>query len=191
MGTNIKLAIAPLGWTNDDVPELGGQISFEQCISEMALAGFRGCEVGSKFPRDINQLKKALELRKLEICNQWFTFTLTVGPFSKVRKEFEEHLDFLVTMGANVVGGGECGNSIHGRAIPVLREKVVFTKEDWQKVTQGLNELGKIALDRGLKLAYHHHMGTGVQSIAETDRLFLHWPGLPNLKIHRKCQLPP
>jgi len=36
----IKLAIAPIAWTNDDLPELGGHIPFEQCIDEMAEAGF-------------------------------------------------------------------------------------------------------------------------------------------------------
>ena len=55
----IKLAIAPIGWTNDDLPELGGDIPFEQCISEMALAGFKGCEVGNKYPKnDLELLKK-------------------------------------------------------------------------------------------------------------------------------------
>ncbi len=171
IASNVKLGIAPIGWTNDDIPELGGQISFEQCVSEMALAGFQGCEIGIKYPRNIHQLKKALELRKLEICNQWFTYTLTVDPLGEVSKEFKAHLDFLEAMGAKVVGGGECGNAIHGKAIPILGEKVAFSEEEWQKVTKGLNELGEIARDRGFKLAYHHHMGTGVQSIAETDRL--------------------
>lgn len=171
MAIKVKLGIAPIGWTNDDVPELGGQIPFEQCIDEMALAGYQGCEVGNKFPRDVDQLKKALELRKLKICNQWFSYTLTVNPLNQVRKEFEDHLDFLEAMGADIVGGGECGNSIHSQAITVLGKKVIFTEEEWKNVTRGLDELGKIAKDRGFKLAYHHHMGTGIQTITETDRL--------------------
>ena len=48
----IELGIAPIGWTNDDLPEIGGDITFEQCISEMALAGYKGCEVGTKFPKN-------------------------------------------------------------------------------------------------------------------------------------------
>ena len=54
---NIKIGIAPIGWTNDDLPELGGNITFEQCISEMALAGYVGCEVGNKYPKDPEILK--------------------------------------------------------------------------------------------------------------------------------------
>jgi len=59
----VKLAIAPIGWTNDDMPELGAENTFEQCISEMALAGFVGSEVGNKYPKDTKVLKKALDLR--------------------------------------------------------------------------------------------------------------------------------
>ncbi|MGB2174770.1 MAG: myo-inosose-2 dehydratase, partial [Flavobacteriaceae bacterium] len=60
----IQFGIAPIGWTNDDMPELGGDISFEQCVSEMALAGYTGCEVGNKFPvHDLPVLKYHLELR--------------------------------------------------------------------------------------------------------------------------------
>ena len=45
---DVRLGIAPIAWTNDDMPELGGEISFEQCIDEMALAGYVGSEVGNK-----------------------------------------------------------------------------------------------------------------------------------------------
>ena len=47
----VKLGIAPIAWTNDDLPDLGGENTFEQCVSEMALAGFTGSEVGNKYPR--------------------------------------------------------------------------------------------------------------------------------------------
>ncbi len=56
--SNVKLGIAPIAWTNDDMPDLGKENTFEQCISEMALAGFKGSEVGNKYPRDVEVLKK-------------------------------------------------------------------------------------------------------------------------------------
>ena len=40
MFNNVKLGIAPIGWTNDDMPQLGGELTFEQMFSEAALAGF-------------------------------------------------------------------------------------------------------------------------------------------------------
>lgn len=170
---NIKLGVAPINWTNDDMPELGGENTFEQCISEMALAGFTGCEVGNKFPRDTHVLKKALELRGLQICNQWNSYELTTKSLEENIKSFTELLDFLETMGAKVIGGGEVGNSCQGQmTVPVFEGKgMLNTDAEWKIFTNGLNELGKIARQRGMKLAFHHHMGTCIQTIAETDRL--------------------
>lgn len=169
---NIKLGIAPINWTNDDMPELGGENTFEQCISEMALAGFTGCEVGNKFPRDTDVLKKALALRGLQICNQWNSYELTTKSLDENIKNFTRLLDFLETMGAKVIGGGETGNSCQGQNVPVFEGKgMLNTNEEWKRFTTGLDALGKIAAERGMKLAFHHHMGTCIQTIEETDRL--------------------
>ena len=69
----VKLAIAPIGWTNDDMPDLGGENTFEQCVSEMALAGFTGSEIGNKYPQDTAVLKHKLDVRGVRICNAWFS----------------------------------------------------------------------------------------------------------------------
>jgi inosose dehydratase len=167
----IKLAIAPIGWTNDDMPELGGDIPFEQCVSEMALAGFTGSEVGNKYPKDPKVLNKALGLRGLTICNAWFSSFLTTKPFKEVEKEFIKHRDFLYAVGARVIGAAEQGHSIQGQAKPVFDDKPVFTDEEWGKLCDGLNKLGKLAAAKGMALTYHHHMGTGVQSAEEITRL--------------------
>jgi inosose dehydratase len=169
--SGIKLAIAPIGWTNDDLPELGGEIPFEQCVSEMALAGFSGSEVGNKYPKDPKVLNKALELRGLTICNAWFSSFLTTKPYKEVEKEFIKHRDFLYAVGARVIGAAEQGHSIQGQNKPVFDAKPVFTGEEWDRLCDGLNKLGKKAADKGMKLTYHHHMGTGVQTAGEIDRL--------------------
>ena len=56
----VKLGIAPIAWTNDDLPDLGAENTFEQCVSEMALAGFTGSEVGNKYPKDPAELKESI-----------------------------------------------------------------------------------------------------------------------------------
>ena len=168
----ITLAIAPIGWTNDDLPELGGEIPFEQCVSEMALAGYVGSEVGNKYPRDTAVLKRALEMRGLRICNAWFSTFLTTKPYDEVERDFVEHCTFLKAMGAQIVGVAEQGNSIQGRQdLPVFDAKPVNSEEQWKKLTDGLNKLGATAREMGMVLTYHHHMGTGVQTAQEIDRL--------------------
>ncbi|MDR1637796.1 MAG: myo-inosose-2 dehydratase [Treponema sp.] len=167
----MRLAIAPIGWTNDDLPELGGEIPFEQCVSEMALAGFTGSEVGNKYPRDPDVLNQALALRGLTICNAWFSSFLTTRPYEEVEEDFIRHRDFLYAVGARVIGAAEQGHSIQGLDEPIFDAKPSFTDEEWDSLCSGLNRLGRLAAEKGMKLTYHHHMGTGVQSAGEIDRL--------------------
>ncbi len=167
----VKLGIAPIAWTNDDMPDLGAENTFEQCISEMALAGFTGCEVGNKYPKDTAVLKKALDLRGMQICNAWFSTFLTTKPYEETEKEFIKHITFLKEMGAKVVGVSEQGHSIQGTDLSIFDDKYVMNDEEWNMLCTGLNKLGKVAKDMGITLTFHHHMGTVVQTAAEIDRM--------------------
>ena len=169
----VKLGIAPIAWTNDDLPDLGGENTFEQCVSEMALAGFTGSEVGNKYPKDIEILKKALELRGIEICNQWFSCFLLTKPFEEVEQEFRAQLTFLQDMGAKIIGASEQSYSVQGQQItPVFGQKYIMDDSEWQVLCTGLNRLGRISKeDYGITLTFHHHMGTVVQNPDEVKRL--------------------
>lgn len=167
----VRLGIAPIAWTNDDMPDLGAENTFEQCVSEMALAGFTGCEVGNKYPKDTAVLKKALELRGMQICNAWYSTFLTTKPYEETEKGFLQHITFLKEMGAKVVGVSEQGHSIQGTDKSIFRDKYVMNDEEWELLCTGLNKLGKVAKDVGIALTFHHHMGTVVQTAAEIDRM--------------------
>lgn len=166
----VKLGIAPIGWTNDDMPDLGKENTFEQCISEMALAGFTGSEIGSKYPKDQKVLKKALDLRGIEICNCWFSSFLLTRPYEEVEKEFIKQAGFLKQMGAKVIGVSEQSYSIQGKDVPVFEGKYVMNETEWRRLTDGLNRLGKSAREIGITLTYHHHMGTVIQTEEEIER---------------------
>lgn len=166
----VKLGIAPIAWTNDDLPELGKENTFEQCVSEMALAGFTGSEVGNKYPKDTDVLKRALDLRGVQICNAWFSCFFTTKPEEETIEEFIKHRDFLHEMGAKVIGCSEQGNSIQGLDKPIFDEKPVFTDEEWEKLATGMNKLAELAAEKGMKVSLHHHMGTGIQTPQEVDR---------------------
>ncbi|MGF7002932.1 inosose dehydratase [Lachnospiraceae bacterium PFB1-21] len=166
----IKLGIAPIGWTNDDLPELGKENTFEQCVSEMALAGFTGTEIGNKYPKEPEVLKQALELRNMQICNCWFSTFFTTGEEAETIAAFTKQLDFLQAMGAKVIGCSEQGRGIQGKPYPIFGDqKPVFTKEEWQRLFTGMNKLGELAAARGMKCSLHHHMGTGIQTPEEID----------------------
>ncbi len=171
--SKVKLGIAPIAWTNDDMPDLGTENTFAQCVSEMALAGFTGCEVGNKYPKDPAVLKKALELRGLCICNQWFSSFILTKPMEEVEADCRKQLEFLKTMGAKIIGFSEQSYSVQGQMdTPVFGHKYVLNDDEFRKLCEGLNYLGKIAKEEyGISLTYHHHMGTVVQSLEETEKL--------------------
>ena len=172
--TKVHLGIAPIGWCNDDMPELGAENTFRQTVSEMALAGFTGCEIGNKYPSDPKILKWELDLRGMRIASRWFSSFLLTKPYEEVEAEFIKELDFLAAVGCNRINVSEQSFSIQGKNdVPVLtgNHKPVMSDAQWDIFCDGLNKLGKIAWDRGFKLCFHHHMGTVVQTAAETDRM--------------------
>lgn len=169
----VHLGIAPIGWCNDDMPELGSENTFRQILSEMALAGFTGCEIGNKYPSDPVQLKRELDLRGMRIASRWFSSFLLSKPYGEVEADFLRELDFLKAVGANRINVSEQSRSIQGQSeTPILGDgKPVMDDAEWARFTQGLDKLGKAAKERGFKLCFHHHMGTVVQSAAETERM--------------------
>lgn len=166
----VKLGIAPIAWTNDDLPELGSENTFEQCVSEMALAGFTGSEVGNKYPNDPKKLKSKLDIRGIQICNAWFSTFFADGKKEKTIEKFKEHRDFLHEMGAEVIGCSEQSQSIQGLDKAIFDEKPEFNQDEWEKIAEGYNQLAELAAEKGMKVSLHHHMGTGVQTPAEVDK---------------------
>ena len=171
---NVYLGIAPIGWCNDDMPDLGGESTFEQIVSEMALSGYAGCEIGNKFPKDPLELKRALDLRGITVCSRWYSSFVLTRSIEEEEADFIANLDFLKTVGASHINLSEQSYSIQGKLdTPILTggHKYVMNDEEWDRLCKGLDHLGKIAVDRGFKLGFHHHMGTVVQTSEETDRL--------------------
>ena len=167
----VYLACAPIAWTNDDLPDLGAENTFEQCVSEMALAGFTGSEIGNKYPKDVETLKHKLDVRGMRICNAWFSSLLLSEGYDATIEAFIKHRDFLHALGAKVIGASEQGNSIQGKDVSIFGEKPVYTDEEWELIRKGFNKMGELAKEKGMYFTVHHHMGTGVQTAEEIDKL--------------------
>lgn len=168
----VYLGITPTGWTNDDMPGLGDDIPFEQCVSEMALAGFEGCSVGHKYPKDPEVLKRELGLRGLRVSEPWASTLFTVAEMEDRTVEgFRRQMAFIKEMGGTDVVVAELGHAVHQQPVYVLANKPIFSDEQWGRMVEGLNRLGRMAAEEDMRLCYHHHMGTGVQTRAEVDRL--------------------
>lgn len=168
----ISFGVTPTLWWNDDFLDIDIGITFGQCVSEMALAGFEGCSVGHKFPTDVEELKRELGLRGLRVSEPWTSLFFTREEMhDKTVAEFRKSLEFIKAMNGSAMVVAELGHSVHQRPVSILPNKPVFSDKQWDALARGLNEIGKMASDAGIVLCYHHHMGTGVQTRAEVDRL--------------------
>ncbi|MCP2242302.1 myo-inosose-2 dehydratase [Lentzea aerocolonigenes] len=168
----VKLGVCCTLWWNDDFPTIDAGISFGQAVSEMALAGFQGCSIGHKYPSDAAELKAALDLRGLRVSEPWTSTYFTINKMrQKTITAFEETLVHIRALGGTELVVAEFGASSHLLPVDVFANRPVLTETQWDDLTSGLEELGKIANSAGMKLSYHHHMGTGVMTMADVDRL--------------------
>ncbi|MFD5161103.1 myo-inosose-2 dehydratase [Streptomyces hawaiiensis] len=175
----IHLGITPTCWTNDDFPLIGNDIPMEQCLSEIALAGFDGCSIGHNFTPDVDALTAAMHLRGLSVSEPWVSTYFTVPDGAeRTARDLLKVLEFLKEFNAGdpsvkttTIGVAEFGHSVHLQSLSLRSNKPELTEEQWADLCHGLDKLGEITASQGFTLAYHPHMGTGVQSEQDVDRL--------------------
>jgi inosose dehydratase len=171
---SIRLGANPIGWSNDDLQEIGGETPLETCLAEAKEAGFEGMELGNKFPRQAPALKTALAPFGLACIGGWHSIELLKR---SAREEFDlakSHRDLLKTMGTNVFIVAERSNTIHGERAKPLSRRPVMKAGDWPIYGAKITELAELLSSDGLKLCYHHHMGTIVQSLEDIDAFMTH-----------------
>jgi inosose dehydratase len=167
----IRIGANPIGWSNDDLPELGGEIPLDQCLREAKAAGMQGMELGHKFPRRVSDLKPILDRFGLALVGGWWsTFLLDREPQEEMRAA-ADHIALLKALGAKVFIAAECTRTVHGDRSKPLSMRPVMTDAESHRLNARLSEFAERLIDAGLLLVYHHHMGTVVQTGAEIERL--------------------
>jgi inosose dehydratase len=165
----IRIGANPIGWSNDDLREIGGATPLETCLAEAREAGFEGMELGHKFPREPAALKAALAPFGLACISGWYSAELLRRDAEAEMGHLRPHLDLLKAMGATVLVFAETSNAIHGDRAKPLSRRPVMAAGDWQRFGERVTEVAERTLSEGVRLVYHHHMGTIVQSEADID----------------------
>lgn len=167
----VRIGINPLTWTNDDLPELGEANSLETCLKEAKLAGYEGVELGRKFPRDAKVLGPILKPHGLNLVSGWYSARLLERSVEAEIKAMQSHAALLKALGAKVMVFCEVSRCVHGeRKIPLSRRPKLAEKE-WKQFGERLDAVAAELDKQGLTMAYHHHMGTVIQSEDEVDRM--------------------
>ena len=168
---SVKLGIAPIAWSNDDMPELGGDTSLETCLSEAREAGFTGIESGGKFPKTSKELLPILNKHNINLCSGWYGANLLKRTVKDEMENIRTQLDLFKDCNAPCIVFAEVTNSIQADESKSLSKRPKLDKDDWKKFCEKINEVGKRLEGENMPLAYHHHMGTVIQSHEDTERL--------------------
>src|SRR5579862_3617609 len=168
---DVKIGINPISWSNDDLPSLGGETPLEVALTEGKTIGYQGFELGNKFPRESEALRVVLSQHGLELVSGWYSGQLARRSVDDEIRAVGPHLKLLADNGAKVMVYGEVADSVQGAAVPLYKRPRLFKDALWQAYADRLTAFARHTLARGVRLAYHHHMGAYVQSPADVDRL--------------------
>ena len=167
----VRIGVNPLLWTNDDLPWLGGETRLEVCLGDSRDAGYAGIELGHKFPRQVDVLGPLLDEFGLQLVSGWYSSGLLERSVAEEIEALQSHLTLLKSLGSKVIVFCDTTDCIHGlRQVPLSR-RPALTNSKWASFGKKLTELGDDCLRHGMQIAYHHHMGTIVQSQEEIGRL--------------------
>jgi len=167
----LSIGVNPITWSNDDLQYVGGDVSLQTCLKEAAAAGYAGIELGHKFTRDADKLKPILAEYGLSLVSGWYSGRLIEHDSKHEIEAMAAHATLLRNMGCEVLIFAEVTGCIHSQIDARLSQRPRISVSDWKRFGKRLSETARAANDHGLKLCYHHHMGTVVQSGADIDSL--------------------
>jgi inosose dehydratase len=165
----VSIGINPITWTNDDMPELGGDIPLETCLSETHIAGYSGTELGGKFPRVSAELGPLLAAHRLRLISGWYDGRILDREVDEEFAAVTPHLTLLRDLGCKVVVYADTSRGRHGGIFQPASQRPRLTDGDWPAYGRKLTALADRMAEFGVGMAFHHHMGTIVQTDVEID----------------------
>jgi len=169
----IRWGVSPIAWCNDDMRELGGDTTLDALLADVRDIGFDGVELGNKFPRDPEVLAPIMVNYGLDIVGGWYSSNLLVRDADAEIEALSKHLALLEYMDSSVFILAETSNAVHcDRYGSRLDTHPVLPAADWKLFGERLDTVACFINDRGLRFAYHHHLGTVVETKDELERFF-------------------
>jgi inosose dehydratase len=166
---NIKLGIAPIAWSNDDMPELGGDTPIETCLEEAKKAGYTGIELGGKFPRNPGIIKYLLDKYNLKMPGGWYGSLIRDRSVEDEWAAMQEHINLLKFVNGSVFIFADVSGSIQSKENVRLSNRPKLSNSEWGDYTDKISELSNRLSDIGIPMSYHEHMGTIIQTEKDVD----------------------
>ena len=166
-----KLGIAPIAWSNDDLPELGGETSLETCLSEARKAGYTGIETGGKFPKEPRALELVLNNHDISLCGGWYSGTLLDNDLEIEKQKVREQLDLFIHLQAPCLVYGETSGTIQNVRNAPLSSRRILNEEEFKPYGEKLTLFAEWCDHEGMPISFHHHMGTAIETERDLDLL--------------------
>ena len=166
----INLGIAPIAWSNDDMPELGGDTPIETCLSEAKEAGFEGIELGGKFPRNPRITNFLLNKFQLKMPGGWYGSQLRKRSASEEWAAMQDHLNLLKIVKGDIFVFADVSSSTQSDNLKPLSLRPQLEKDEWDHYCNKISEISSRLYDHGMPMSYHEHMGTIIQSEDDINR---------------------
>ena len=167
----VSIGINPFTWSNDDLPSLGGATPLDVCLREGKQAGYAGFELGNKFPRQAEVLGSILAEHQLKLVSGWYSGRLLQQTVEEEIAALQSHLELLKILGCKVMVYCEVTGCIHRDLAAPISHRPRMTDSQWSEFCSRLSQVADYCLEQGVQLAYHHHMGTVVETEADIDRM--------------------
>lgn len=171
---SIRFGVSPIAWINDDMPELGGDTPLSTVLSDTREIGFTGIELGGRFPRDPAVLRDLLGGYGLDLVGGWYSGNLLTQDAAAEIAALQSHLALLKALGTDVFVFAETSNAIHCRREIPLNDTPCLSVEEWKRFGTRLTEVADYLKGQGMRMAYHHHLGTVVERPADLGAFLLH-----------------
>ena len=167
----VRFGVAPIAWSNDDLPELGGDTPLEVCLKEAREAGYSGVEKGGRFPLDPKELRPLLEAHGLKLVSGWFSGRLLEGSVEDEKRRIREQLDLYQALSCPVMVYAETTGTVQGQMDVPVADRPRISHEEFKRYGEKLTWFADWLKSEGCPLTFHHHMGTIVESEEEVDWL--------------------
>jgi len=160
----------PIAWANDDDRSIGADIPTERILDEAGRQiGFDGIENGHRWPEDPKALKALLGSYGLRFVSGWYSTELLVRSVEEEIAAVQPHLAKLKENGCRVCIAAECSNTVHGAPDVPVNDKPVLSAAEMAAFGAKMEAFAQYLAGEGIELAYHHHMGTVIESPDEID----------------------
>lgn len=161
---SIKIGISPIAWQNDDLPDITKDFTMEQALREAREIGYTGVERGQRMPHDTEGLRAYLDGNDIALCGGWCSGNSLNNDFTAECDATRQQVEQFIALNAPCIVYAECSNTVQGMIDVPVNNRPKMDRDDIRAYGAKISELAKWMADQGMPMAYHHHMGSIIES---------------------------